>query len=200
MASMKDLDRMLKRGGKTTRKMPLKAGSWLANATRSVGYSSLDMLKQLMPNTIELGQSAAESAGEIKEALTGMGSQSGKLKNAFDASVYMKLGKEGLKNALEDLKSGDFYNERRYQEYIDKSMDVGDEDFDFGDDFDLGADEDEDFDVDLTSDDGGASVNVSRSHKGRNEATRITLVNNIGPDSPLVQATEGCCEERWSHC
>ena len=188
MASMKDLDRMLKRGGKTTRKMPLKAGSWLANATRSVGYSSLDMLKQLMPNTIELGQSAAESAGEIREALSGMGSQSGKLKNVFDASVYMKLGKEGLKNALEDLKSGDLYNERRYQEYIDKSMDVGDEDFDFGDDFDL--DEDEDFDVDLTSDDDGASVNVSRSHKGRNEATRITLVNNIGPDSPLVQATE----------
>ena len=36
MASMKDLDRMLKRGGKTTRKMPLKAGSWLANATRPV--------------------------------------------------------------------------------------------------------------------------------------------------------------------
>lgn len=190
MASMKDLDRMLKRGGKTTRKMPLKAGSWLANATRSVGYSSLDMLKQLMPNTIELGQSAAESAGEIKEALSGMSSQSGKLKNAFDASVYMKLGKEGLKNALDDLKSGDFYNKRRYQEYIDKSMNVGDEDFDFGDDFDLGADEDEDFDVDLTSDDDGASVNVSRSHKGRNEATRITLVNNIGPDSPLVQATE----------
>ena len=190
MASMKDLDRMLKRGGKTTRKMPLKAGSWLANATRSVGYSSLDILKNLMPNTIELGQSAAESAGEIKEALSGMSSQSGKLKNAFDASVYMKLGKEGLKNALDDLKSGDFYNERRYQEYIDKSMDVGDEDFDFGDDFDLGADEDEDFDVDLTSDDDGASVNVSRSHKGRNEATRITLVNNIGPDSPLVQATE----------
>ena len=76
MASMKDLDRMLKRGGKTTRKMPLKAGSWLANATRSVGYSSLDILKNLMPNTIELGQSAAESAGEIKDTLSGMGSQS----------------------------------------------------------------------------------------------------------------------------
>lgn len=189
MASMKDLDRMLKRGGKTTRKMPLKAGSWLANATRSVGYSSLDILKNLMPNTIELGQTAAESAGEIKDALAGMGSQSGKLKNAFDASVYVKLGKEGLKNALEDLKSGDFYNEKRYQEYIDKSMDVGDEDFDFGDDFNLD-DEDEDFDVDLTSDDDGAAVNVKRSHKGRNEATKITLVNNIGPDSPLVQATE----------
>ena len=190
MASMKDLDRMLKRGGKTTRKMPLKAGSWLANATRSVGYSSLDILKNLMPNTIELGQTAAESAGEIKDALAGMGSQSGKLKNAFDASVYVKLGKEGLKNALEDLKSGDFYNEKRYQDYVNKSMDLGnDEDFDFGDD-DFNFDEDEDFDVDLTSDDDGAAVNVKRSHKGRNEATKITLVNNIGPDSPLVQATE----------
>ena len=193
MASMKDLDRMLKRGGKTTRKMPLKAGSWLANATRSVGYSSLDILKNLMPNTIELGQSAAESAGEIKDTLSGMGSQSGKLKNVFDASVYVKLGKEGLKNALDDLKSGDFYNERRYQEYVNKSMDLGDdEDFDFGDfgDDDFNFDEDEDFDVDLTSDDDGAAVNVKRSHKGRNEATKITLVNNIGPDSPLVQATE----------
>lgn len=193
MASMKDLDRMLKRGGKTTRKMPLKAGSWLANATRSVGYSSLDILKNLMPNTIELGQSAAESAGEIKDTLSGMGSQSGKLKNVFDASVYVKLGKEGLKNAFEDLKSGDFYNEKRYQEYVNKSMDLGDdEDFDFGDfgDDDFNFDEDEDFDVDLTSDDDGAAVNVKRSHKGRNEATKITLVNNIGPDSPLVQATE----------
>ena len=49
MASMKDLNRMLKRGGKTTRKIPLKAGSWLANATKSVGLSSLDIIRDLMP-------------------------------------------------------------------------------------------------------------------------------------------------------
>ena len=189
MASMKDLNRMLKRGGKTTRKVPLKAGSWLANATKSVGLSSLDIIRDLMPNTAELGQSAIESADDIKSAIQGLGSQKGKLKNAFNTSVYVDLGKQGLKNALEDLKSGDFYNERRYQENVNKAMGLDDdEDFDFGDeDFNF---DDEDFDVNLDSDDDGASVSVSRSHKGRNEATKITMVNNIGPDSPLVQATE----------
>ena len=189
MASMKDLNRMLKRGGKTTRKVPLKAGSWLANATKSVGLSSLDIIRDLMPNTAELGQSAIESADDIKSAIQGLGSQKGKLKNAFNTSVYVDLGRQGLKNALEDLKSGDFYNERRYQENVNKAMGLDDdEDFDFGDeDFNF---DDEDFDVNLDSDDDGASVSVSRSHKGRNEATKITMVNNIGPDSPLVQATE----------
>ena len=189
MASMKDLNRMLKRGGKTTRKIPLKAGSWLANATKSVGLSSLDIIRDLMPNTAELGQSAIESADDIKSAIQGLGTQKGKLKNAFNASVYADLGRQGLKNALEDLKSGDFYNERRYQENVNKAMGLDDdEDFDFGDeDFNF---DDEDFDVNLDSDDDGASVSVSRSHKGRNEATKITMVNNIGPDSPLVQATE----------
>lgn len=172
MASMKDLNRMLKRGGKTTRKIPLKAGSWLANATKSVGLSSLDIIRDLMPNTAELGQSAIESADDIKSAIQGLASQKGKLKNAFNTSVYVDLGKQGLKNALEDLKSGDFYNERRYQENVNKAMGLDDdEDFDFGDeDFNF---DDEDFDVNLDSDDDGASVSVSRSHKVEMKPRRL---------------------------
>ena len=190
MASMRELEKFVKKGNRSTRKMPLKAGSWLANASKSVGYSSLDILKNLMPNSIEMGQSAVETAGEIRDALKDASSKGDQFRQSFDANDYIRLGKEGLKNALEDLKSGDFYNDRRYQAYVDKSMTLDDDDsFDFGEDFDF-SDGDEDFDIDLTSDDEGASVSMKRSHKGRKEATHITMISNIGPDSPIVEATK----------
>ena len=194
MANMKDLNRFVKKGQVKAKKVPVKAGSWLANAMKSVGLSSRDIVQQVMPNTIGAAESAAETVGEITESLRDLKGQRGKLKQAFDANVYTQLAKEGLKNALEDLKTGDFYNKKRFDEYTEKAMNDMGGDFDFGgmddsgfdEDFDFG-DDDEDFDADISSDDGGATATVKKSSKGKNELTQISMVNNIGPDSPLVQ-------------
>lgn len=185
---MKDLERLLQKGIKSSRRVPVKAGSWLSNAIKSVGYSSMDIIKDMMPNTVELGQSAAQSATDIKDSIRNLGTQRGKLKSAFNESIYGQLTKEAIQNTIADFKSGDFYNRSRELAYAEKAMEFDDDDFDFG--FDDDFDSTEDFDANLESDDDGASVSINRSHKGRNEATRITLVNNIGPDSAIVKATE----------
>lgn len=193
MANMKDLNRFVKKGQVKARKVPVKAGSWLANAMKSVGLSSRDIVQNVMPNTIGAAESAVETVGEITDSLRDLKGQRGKLTRAFDANVYTQLAKEGLKNALEDLKSGDFYNKKRFDEYTEKAMNDMGGDFDFGgmddsfdEDFDFG-DDDEDFDTDITSDDGGATATIKKSSKGKNELTQISMVNNIGPDSPLIQ-------------
>lgn len=186
-SNMKDLERLLQKGRKSSRRVPVKAGSWLSNAIKSVGYSSMDIIKDMMPNTVELGQSAAQSATDIKDSIRNLGTQRGKLKSAFNESIYGQLTKEAIQNTIADFKSGDFYNRSRELAYAEKAMEF-DDDFDFG--FDDDFDDTEDFDANLESDDDGASVSINRSHKGRNEATRITLVNNIGPDSAIVKATE----------
>lgn len=187
-SNMKDLERLLQKGRKSSRRVPVKAGSWLSNAIKSVGYSSMDIIKDMMPNTVELGQSAAQSATDIKDSIRNLGTQRGKLKSAFNESIYGQLTKEAIQNTIADFKSGDFYNRSRELAYAEKAMEFDDDDFDFG--FDDDFDDTEDFDANLESDDDGASVSINRSHKGRNEATRITLVNNIGPDSAIVKATE----------
>ena len=151
MANMKDLNRFVKKGQVKARKVPVKAGSWLANAMKSVGLSSRDIVQNVMPNTIGAAESAVETVGEITDSLRDLKGQRGKLTRAFDANVYTQLAKEGLKNALEDLKSGDFYNKKRFDEYTEKAMNDMGGDFDFGgmddsfdEDFDFG-DDDEDF-------------------------------------------------------
>lgn len=197
MANMNDLNRFVKKGTVKAKKVPVKAGSWLSNAMRSVGLSARDMVSDVMPNTINLASSAVETAGEVTETLRDMKGQRGKLKQAFDANVYTKLAKDGLKNALEDLKTGDFYNQKRFEKYTSDYMDSGMDGIDIGvsssddnfgfDDFDFD-DSDEDFDTNITSDDDGATASVKRSSNGKNELTQISMSNNIGPDSPLVQS------------
>ena len=199
MANMKDLNRFVKKGQVKAKKVPVKAGSWLANAMKSVGLSARDTIQEIMPNSIELASSAVETTGEVVDALRDMKGQRGKLKQAFDANVYTKLAKEGLKNALEDLKTGDFYNKKRFEQYTSDYLDNADDGFDFGggggsssdDDFDFDFDDDfgdEDFDADITSDDGEATATIKKSSKGKKELTQISMSNNIGPDSPLVQS------------
>lgn len=192
MANMKDLNRFVQKGTVRAKKVPVKAGSWLANAMKSVGLSARDIVKEAMPNTIDLASSAGDVAQTISESISDLGSAKNRVGQAFDANVYTKLVKDGLKNALEDLKSGDFYNQKRFDKSIQDFYD-SDDDFDFGggfdDDFDMGFDDDdEDFDADITSDDGEATASIKKSSKGKTDVTHIKMVNNIGPDSPLIQA------------
>ena len=191
MANMKDLNRFVQKGTVRARKVPVKAGSWLANAMKSVGLSARDIAKETMPNTIDLASSAGDVAQTISESVSDLGSAKNRIGQAFDANVYTKLVKDGLKNALEDLKSGDFYNQKRFDKSIQDFYD-SDDDFDFGDafgdDFDTGFDDDEDFDADITSDDGEATASIKKSSNGKTDVTHIKMVNNIGPDSPLIQA------------
>ena len=208
MAKTSDLRKLFERGKKQVRKVNnTKAGSWGANALRSLGYSSLDVIKSITPNMAEMAESAVETSKELRETLMEAKSQNRSLKDALDKNLYVGTGKEWFKNALEDLKSGKLNNRQREKELQDAEWGLDDFDFDdgfdddgfedFDDDFgdDFGDDDfDEDFEDDIVSSDGGASASFATKSKRGNTVTQVAMYNNIGPDSPIVQATEGQTE------
>lgn len=195
MPSKSDLEKLFQRGQKRVRQVRPKTNSWASNVIKSLGLAALDVIDDVAPNTAHIATSAVEAGSALKEELVKSRAQSKRLGTVFDNNVYVGIGKEWFKNALADIKSGKLYNKERVDKLIEDVYDemdfgLGDEDFDSGsnDDFDFS------FDDTIESDDGGASASFSSRGKNGNSATQITLVNNIGPDSPLVQATENQTE------
>ena len=183
--NLKDFQKFVEKGppGKKSKNILTPAGSWLANATKSMGYSMLDITGQLAPNTIEHLRSAKENATAIKDAVVSTtDSSSRQIREAIEKNDYIQIAKEGVRNALEDLKSGKFYNQERRQKFISDEM-GGDFDFD-----DFGMDNWE-TEGEFSADDDGASVRVKSAGKDGVHVSNISMRNHIGEGSPIVEAT-----------
>ena len=169
---------------KSKKKVPIQPGSWLKNVTKSLGYASLETVGQLVPNITEYAKSAAEASEAVIDAVKSANSNVKNLQQAISGNDYVSLLKEFKTNAIQDLKTGNFYNKARRDKFISDQMggDFDDMDFDFGDD-------DWETEGDFESTDEGASVSVKSAKKGETHVSKITMVNDIGPDSPLVQST-----------
>ena len=154
-------------------------GAWFKNAAKSLGYAGLDLLKETMPavtesidinkefvvdiaNTLRTNRNKNNNKLNIKQHLNGKA-----LDNWNDAEEY-------LRNAVTDLKSGQFYNKERIQRTADE-FGLDDFDFDFGDDFDVSEDlDDSKFD--------NESVKVI--------VPNVNITSNINKDNPMVKAVQ----------
>ncbi|MCM1220950.1 MAG: hypothetical protein NC548_41335, partial [Lachnospiraceae bacterium] len=187
MANRKDvLSKYVRSSAKKARPIVQKSNSWMGNALRSVGFSAFDVLEELMPATIDVAKVTATTAKDVANNLRAARTQDRTLRSAIEKNYYVGLGTKVLKNSLEDLKSGKFYNKDRADQFFndmnDDMMDFGD----FGEDFDFGEDS---FDGSVSSSDGSAEASFRR-RKGKNgEATQIVVNTDLGPDSTIVQAT-----------
>lgn len=200
MANTTDLKKMFEKGKRRVRRVTPKANSWGANMLKSLGYSAMEIFEDITPNSANIAKSSVEAAKNLRENMIENRAQNRPLRAALEQNVYVGLGKEWFQNALSDLKSGKLYNQERYMQTVEDAfndIDVGfgDEDFDFGDD-DFGGDEDfgSSFDDSIVSDDGGAAASFSTKSKNGNTVTQVVMSNNIGPDSPIVTATENQTE------
>jgi len=154
-------------------------GAWFKNAAKSLGYAGLDLLKETMPaitetidinkefvvdiaNTLRTSRSKNNGKFNIKQHLQGKA-----LDNWNDAEEY-------LRNAVTDLKSGQFYNKERIQHTADE-FGLDDFDFDFGDDFDVSSDLD-----DSNFEDNSVKVVVPN----------VNITSNINKDNPMVKAVQ----------
>lgn len=184
--TLKDFQKFVKKGppkGKSKNVLS-PAGSWLANATKSMGYAMLDVTGQIAPNTIEHLRSAKENADIVKDAvMSAKGSASKQIRTAIERNDYIQMAREGVQNALEDLKTGKFYNQERRQKFISDQMGGDFEDFDV--DFGSGWETEGEF----SADDDGSSVRVSSAGKNGVHVSNISMSNNIGEGSPIVEAT-----------
>ena len=184
------LSKYIKKPTIKSRNIAQKSGSWISNAIRSVGYSTFDVLEELLPATIDVAKVTASTGKDIAESMKRARSSDRTLRNAIDRNYYIGLGREVFKNSLEDLKSGKFYNKDRADKFFsdmnDDMLDLGD----FGNDenFDDGEWGD-DFTGSVESSDGMAQATFKRKKGGNTDVTSVVVGTDLGPDSAMYQAT-----------
>lgn len=184
----KDLmSKYVKRSSVKKKPVQQKSGSWISNAIKSIGLASTDVITELIPATIETAKTTATIGTDIANSIMSARSSQRTLKTALSRNFYVDIGKDLLKNSLEDLKSGNFYNKEREQQLYDSMSDMGMDDFNF--DFDENFDADE-FDDSIDSSDGMSHATFSRRKGNNKEVINIVAGTELGPDSALVSATE----------
>ena len=133
--------------GKITRSPINTTNTWFKNVIKSMGYTSIDLIKEITPAATEFVETNNDVAMNIVNTMRGNITQEKFMDRTMDnISPLVKMSSQGLKNALEDIKTGNFYNKEREQQYLDNVTselendmfgDFEDEDFDFGDDFEV---------------------------------------------------------------
>ena len=139
---------------------------WLRNAGKSLGVTSFDIVKEMFPATTDFAEYNADDVRDVIASLRQNVGSKRMLIQQIKNLPHMKIASDALKNAKDDLKSGNFNNKNRF----------GDE-FDFGfDDSDIfGDDDDFDFDIDTDPTDDGDDNKPS---------TPTTIINTM----PLAKA------------
>lgn len=111
---------------------------WLKNAMRSIGASYGDNIKQLAPNISEITNAGARTAAQVARSLRTNKSGTERVKTALSSNKYVKFATTAYKNALVDIKTGNFNNTEREASSFGSQISSEIEDtiggFTFGDD------------------------------------------------------------------
>ena len=86
---------------------------WLKNTLKSMGVASTEVIKDMMPATSSTISTTASAVTQTVKSLTSGKSNARKIGSALSKNPVVQLAKDGLKNALEDVKSGNLYNTER---------------------------------------------------------------------------------------
>lgn len=110
---------------------------WLQNAMKSIGISTKNVIKDITPNIFDTVTSGAEIGRDFVTSTRQNLSSINKVSDTIRGNRYVQYAEKAYKNALTDIKSGNFNNEDRADEALMASMGFGDMDGDgtsFGDD------------------------------------------------------------------
>ena len=177
----------------TVKKQSNTSLSWFNNVAKSLGYASTELVTQLIPTTISVTTSNADTVKDIYNDLKDFKTQGNRINNWVNNNKQLSIGKVALQNAIEDIKSGKIYNKER-QEALYETDDFDDGfsmDDTFSDDsFDIG-DEKKDPDVETLSENVSDDSNVVLNKKVNNfnaiNNNRITDANPQLVNAIVVQ-------------
>ena len=113
--------------------------NYAKNVLKSSGYIAVGAIKGLDPAMSNFVTQNASAAKDMYEQVKDFRYNLKDNISKFTDSEYAKFGRELAKNALDDLKTGKFYNKERQVEYEDQYMNS----FGMEDDFDWDSDNDE---------------------------------------------------------
>ena len=148
--------------GRTKQRRKTLGNGWTRNVLKSLGYSAMDVITEIMPNTSSMIQGIAETKSEIHDTSNLALDKAKELSEQMQTKLK-QFKEEDLRAAIEDIKSGKLHGRLK----------DSDSDFDFGNDMDFGG-LDENFDLGEDNSSSSASPNVT--------------VNMSMDESPIVEA------------
>ena len=122
---------------------------------KSIGLSTQDSLKELYPNLAEVTGAANEARKNITNTLRSKSTDVNGISDSLKKNKYVQAAGTAFKNALEDLKAGNFNNTERLM----GSMGGQGEDSDFNDSFEF--DDDDSSDISFGDEDTPTTNNVN---------------------------------------
>jgi len=151
--------------------------NWFKNVGKSLGYTSTELVNEMMPASMEFVTSNEDTVSELFTEIRNFRSIGKRVTDSINANSQIGIGRDVLKNALEDIKSGKIYNKERQEAIYNEGLD----DFDFGDgDFEMGND---DFSLSDSMDDISSPV--------VNKNTTVNVVEpSMNKNNPMVKALE----------
>lgn len=146
-----------------------KTTPWLANAVKSIGLSYSEVFKEISPNIYDIATVSAKSVNDL--ARSAKSANINTVTSSLQNNRYVKAGQNLIKNAITDLKSGNFNNKDRESEALTGSV-PGFEEFDSGTFFDDWDFEDGSANVQINNigDSAGFSLAIDDSMKRSTEA------------------------------
>ena len=157
--------------------------SWLNNAIKSIGLSAKNVLqKEYAPNLYEAVSSGAKTSKSIINTLRRNAAANNRVQNQLANNKYVKYAQTAYKNALYDLRTGNFNNEDRANKEFENSLGFDELEDVFGDDFSFG-DDGADVDVNIigspVSQDNSAMFALTDQVRKGTEATLKTSQANM---------------------
>lgn len=144
---------------------------WLSNALKSTGILANDVIKDISPNVYEVASSGINASRTLVTAMRKNKTGTDRIANTLRNNKYVQYAHKAYSNAIEDIKTGNFYNSDRMYDTEEESTaeHVGDvmEGFSFGDD---GADESPNVNVNIDNSDSGAMLQISNQMKKQSES------------------------------
>jgi murein DD-endopeptidase MepM/ murein hydrolase activator NlpD len=133
------------------KKIRTPATDWLRNVSKSFGYSTMDIMSDITPNTFNTISANKDFTSNLITQVKSLRRNTGafgKLLKGENAQEYLSIGKEALENAKADLKSGNLYNKERTMQHLTGG---GFDDLDFNMDDDSDSNSTSTDDVEITT-------------------------------------------------
>lgn len=156
---------------------------YASNVAKSVGFISVNVIKGLNPT---LSNYVSDSVSDVKDIYDDLKGKGGGIKEFF--SDKTSLIKDGLGNAFEDLKSGNFYNPDRQNGNLSAAFSFDDNEF--NDFFSIDDDDDSSSDKESKSDDDNsvamAVVAGTIANTSKVSTNRLTKTNRQNTQAMML--------------
>lgn len=161
-----------------TSKQRGNSASWIKNAAKSLGMVGIDVLKELNPTVSEITTSSMKTSQEIYKQVRAGNVSNQRVSNVIKNNRYVKLGSTAIKNALEDLKTGNFNNTERFEKSIFGGGDNSEMSFGDWDTNEYGFD-----------DDGGGNVNIVETGLSEQGVAQLGEISTRNTEA-ILKATQ----------